>query len=60
MKSIHMGSIFGLPSKIIAFLAVTLAASLPITGIWIWLNKRKKKKPSKSQKKKSIQLQTIA
>ncbi|OJZ06962.1 PepSY-associated TM helix domain-containing protein [Sphingobacterium sp. 40-24] len=60
MKSIHLGSIFGLPSKIIVFLAVTLAASLPITGIWIWLNKRRKKKPSKSQKKKAIQLQTIA
>ncbi|MGE8429605.1 MAG: PepSY-associated TM helix domain-containing protein [Sphingobacterium sp.] len=60
MKPIHMGSIFGLPSKIIAFLAVTLAASLPITGIWIWLNKRKKKTPSKSQKKKAIQLQTTA
>ncbi|KKO89551.1 hypothetical protein AAW12_18050 [Sphingobacterium sp. Ag1] len=60
MKSIHMGSIFGLPSKIIVFLAVTLATSLPITGIWIWLNKRRKKKPSKSQKKKAIQLQTIA
>ena len=62
MKSIHMGSIFGLPSKIIAFLAVTLAASLPITGIWIWLNKRnkKKKKRTKKQKNKSIQIQSVA
>ncbi len=65
MKSIHMGSIFGLPSKIIAFLAVTLATSLPITGIWIWLNKRnkknrkKKKKLTKNQQNKSIQIQSI-
>lgn len=43
---IHTGSIFGISGKIIAFLAVFIAASLPITGFIMW--RRKKKKKSKS------------
>lgn len=43
---IHTGSIFGILGKIIAFLAVLIAASLPITGFIMW--RRKKKKKSKS------------
>lgn len=43
VKPIHVGSVFGLPSKIVMFLAASLAATLPITGLWIWLNKRNKK-----------------
>lgn len=39
---IHVGSIFGLPTKIIAFLASLICASLPITGFMIWFGKRKK------------------
>ncbi|MES2064441.1 MAG: PepSY-associated TM helix domain-containing protein [Bacteroidota bacterium] len=46
---IHVGQIFGLTTKIIAFLASLICASLPITGFIIWLGKRKK---SKSQGKK--------
>nr|WP_158655558.1 PepSY-associated TM helix domain-containing protein [Sphingobacterium sp. HMA12] len=60
IKPIHIGSVFGLPSKIIMFLAVTLAASLPITGVWIWLNKRNKKKSSTVKiKKKSLQIPSM-
>jgi len=44
---IHVGQIFGLTTKIIAFLASLICASLPVTGFIIWLGKRKKKQPKK-------------
>ncbi|MCD0470476.1 PepSY domain-containing protein [Flavobacterium sp. JAS] len=40
---IHTGSIYGLPTKIIAFLVCLFAATLPITGFIIWLGRKKKK-----------------
>jgi uncharacterized iron-regulated membrane protein len=40
---IHVGAIWGLPGKIIAFFASLIAASLPITGFMIWWGRRKKK-----------------
>jgi uncharacterized iron-regulated membrane protein len=46
---IHVGQIFGLTTKIIAFLASLICASLPITGFIIWLGKRKKNKPKKGR-----------
>ncbi|WP_306349554.1 PepSY-associated TM helix domain-containing protein [Flavobacterium sp. '19STA2R22 D10 B1'] len=49
MKSIHLGDIYGLTSKIIYFIACLIATSLPVTGIFIWLNKMKK-----SNKKKAV------
>ncbi|MEM9673496.1 MAG: PepSY-associated TM helix domain-containing protein [Bacteroidota bacterium] len=41
---IHVGSILGLPGKILAFFASLVSASLPITGFYIWWGRRKKKK----------------
>lgn len=41
---IHVGAIWGLPGKIIAFIVSLIAASLPVTGFIIWWGKRKKKK----------------
>lgn len=43
---IHTGQILGLPTKIIAFLACLVGASLPVTGTLIWYNRKwgKKKK----------------
>ncbi|GAA4448977.1 PepSY-associated TM helix domain-containing protein [Rurimicrobium arvi] len=41
---IHVGAIWGLPGKIIAFVAGLIAAGLPVTGFLIWLGRRKKKK----------------
>jgi uncharacterized iron-regulated membrane protein len=41
---LHVGQIGGLTTKIIAFLASLICASLPITGFIIWLGKRKKSK----------------
>lgn len=40
---LHVGSIGGLPGKIIAFLVSLVCASLPVTGFIIWLGKKKKK-----------------
>jgi uncharacterized iron-regulated membrane protein len=39
---IHTGRIFGIPGKIIMFLASLIAMSLPITGFLIWKGKRPK------------------
>lgn len=40
---IHVGAIWGLPGKILAFIASLIAASLPVTGFYIWWGRRKKK-----------------
>lgn len=41
---IHVGSILGLPTKIIAFIVSLICASLPVTGFLIWWGRRKKAK----------------
>jgi uncharacterized iron-regulated membrane protein len=41
---VHTGSLLGLPTKIIAFIASFIAASLPVTGVIIWLGRKKKGK----------------
>lgn len=44
---IHVGGIWGLPGKILAFFGSLIIGSLPITGFLIWYGRRKKvsKKP---------------
>jgi uncharacterized iron-regulated membrane protein len=46
---IHVGSVLGLPGKILAFCVSLIIASLPVTGFLIWWGRRNKK--SLSQKK---------
>ncbi len=41
---IHVGAIFGLPGKILAFFISLFIASLPITGILLWWGRKNKKK----------------
>lgn len=41
---IHTGQVGGLPTKILAFIASLVAASLPVTGFIIWWGKKKKQK----------------
>ncbi|WP_291119967.1 PepSY-associated TM helix domain-containing protein [Empedobacter sp. UBA7248] len=41
---IHVGSILGLPTKILAFIVSLICASLPVTGFMIWWGRRKKTK----------------
>lgn len=43
-KPVHVGSVFGLPSKIIAFLSCVLGVFFPITGTIMWLNRTRKRK----------------
>ncbi|MET0300045.1 MAG: PepSY-associated TM helix domain-containing protein [Flavitalea sp.] len=45
---IHTGTVLGLPTKILAFSAALIGASLPVTGFIIWYNRKwGKKKKSK-------------
>lgn len=49
---IHIGAIFGIPGKIVAFLASLISATLPVTGFLIWYGRKfKKKKKEKPQLK---------
>jgi uncharacterized iron-regulated membrane protein len=43
-KPVHVGSIYGLPSKIIAFIVCVLGVTFPITGTIMWINRLRKKK----------------
>ncbi|MEM8567290.1 MAG: PepSY-associated TM helix domain-containing protein [Bacteroidota bacterium] len=45
----HVGSIYGLPTKIIAFICALFCAFLPISGFLIWWERRKKKKAYKAE-----------
>jgi len=45
---IHIGAIWGLPGKILAFCASLIAASLPVTGFLVWYGRRKKKSKNKA------------
>ncbi len=43
-KPVHTGSIWGTPSKIIAFIVCIMGVSFPITGVIMWINRTKKKR----------------
>jgi uncharacterized iron-regulated membrane protein len=53
-KPIHTGSIYGWPSKIIAFLACVLGVTFPITGTIMWLNRLKKNRQRKKTAVKGV------
>src|SRR5205085_1702446 len=56
-KPVHVGSIYGLPSKFLAFFVCILGVTFPITGTIIWinrLNKRKKKMAGVENKMVSV------
>lgn len=38
---IHVGSVLGMPGKVLAFLISLVCASLPVTGFLVWWNKKK-------------------
>ena len=43
-KPVHTGSIWGTPSKIIAFIVCLLGVTFPVTGTIMWINRTRKKK----------------
>lgn len=47
---LHVGSIGGLPTKIIYFLASLICATLPLTGAYVWWGRSKFGKPKKVKK----------
>lgn len=49
---IHIGSIYGYPTKILAFVICLFAASSPITGFLIWWGRKKKKNKERAEKQK--------
>ena len=51
---IHIGTVLGLPGKVLAFFASLIGASLPITGFIIWWGKEKKKKGKRKGKKRKL------
>jgi uncharacterized iron-regulated membrane protein len=42
-KPVHTGSIWGTPSKIIAFIVCLFGVTFPITGTIMWINRTRKK-----------------
>jgi uncharacterized iron-regulated membrane protein len=47
---VHVGSIGGMPGRIIAFVSCILGATFPITGIVMWLLRLKKERKKKNRK----------
>jgi len=47
---IHVGSFYGMFTRILYFIACAIATTLPITGTIIWINKLKKKNKKKAKK----------
>jgi uncharacterized iron-regulated membrane protein len=43
-KPVHTGSIWGTPSKIIAFIVCLFGTTFPVTGFIMWYNRTRKKK----------------
>lgn len=52
--AIHVGSIYGLPTKILACFIALFCASLPVSGFLIWWGRQKKKLPKPVKKEKSL------
>lgn len=48
-KPIHTGSIWGMPSKVIAFIVCLLGVTFPITGVIMWINRTNKKKKARNE-----------
>lgn len=43
-RPVHVGSIYGTGSKIIAFIVCLFGVSFPVTGVIMWINRLKKRK----------------
>ncbi|MEM6645736.1 MAG: PepSY-associated TM helix domain-containing protein [Bacteroidota bacterium] len=48
---IHVGSIFGLPSKIVVFVVSIVGATFPITGVYLWFIRWRKRRGAKQKKR---------
>ena len=57
---IHIGSILGLPGKVLAFLASLISASLPVTGFFIWYGRSKRKRKKRVKKTKASKMKVVS
>jgi uncharacterized iron-regulated membrane protein len=57
-KPIHTGSIWGTPSKVIAFIVCLLGVTFPITGTVMWYNRTRKK--STAERKRTAEAEMVA
>ena len=48
---IHIGTVLGLPGKVLAFFVSLIGATLPITGFIIWWGRGSKQKKGRSKRK---------
>jgi uncharacterized iron-regulated membrane protein len=48
----HVGSIGGLPGRIVAFISCLAGVAFPITGVILWINRLKKEKQKKNKSPK--------
>lgn len=53
-KPVHLSSIWGMPSKILGFLACAAGVLLPGTGYVMWYNRLRKKKKKQKNNKTSV------
>ena len=53
-KPVHTGSIWGTPSKVVAFIVCVLGCSFPITGTVMWWNRTRKKRKQTILAKKEV------
>jgi uncharacterized iron-regulated membrane protein len=58
-KPVHTGSIWGTPSKIVAFIVCLLGVTFPITGVIMWINRTSKKRKVKNEKLEIIEEEYI-
>jgi uncharacterized iron-regulated membrane protein len=58
MYPLHRGTLYGIPTKILALIAALVAFTLPISGFMIWMG-RKKKKKKPELKAKAVKSQAL-
>ena len=56
---IHVGAVFGITGKVLAFLGSLICASLPVTGFLVWRGRKKKKSKMVPEKREVIDNSTI-
>jgi uncharacterized iron-regulated membrane protein len=57
--AVHVGSIAGLPGRVIAFLSCLAGATFPITGVILWINRLRKQKRKQVRKQKRRETQDV-
>jgi uncharacterized iron-regulated membrane protein len=56
---LHVGAIGGITTKIIAFFASLIAASLPVTGFYIWWGRRRKRISNNEQGMTNVEVRGV-